>query len=103
MCYIGPFGKISDYSFQGMVKATCRFSRECKQTVKCDFLLFQVYVRYFVLVTGNMAAEFAIAKKVGKGQNAMSLKEIVALPTVPVMENASEDSASASLDGKVII
>lgn len=50
-----------------------------------------------------MAAEFAIAKKVGKGQNAMSLKEIVALPTVPVMENASEDSASASLDGKVII
>lgn len=60
----------------------------------------KVYVRYFVLVTGNMAAEFAIAKKVGKGQNAMFLKEIVALPTVPVMENASEDSASASLDGK---
>lgn len=50
-----------------------------------------------------MGAEFAIAKKVGKGQNAMSLKEIVALPTVPVMENAFEVSASASLDGKVII
>lgn len=50
-----------------------------------------------------MAAVSVIAKKVGKGRNATSQKQTVALPIAPDTGNASVDSASASRDGKVII
>lgn len=64
------------------------------------FIFFQAFAQFFAPATGNTAEASATAKRVGKGQNAISLKVIVEWPIVRGTVNASGVLASASQDGK---